>query len=219
MSVALNLTESGRIFIELLYRNNHIGTTGAAEPKAAWGGNMIGLKRGSVELFSHQEEWNKNAENVILELRRLLGNAAVDIQHIGSTAIDSIYAKPIIDIVIGIRELNDILPYRKLLEEHGFVFRGEDVARQILFVMGDFEKDTRTHHIHAVKWNGTEWNNYINFRDYLNCRPDKASLYDACKKKLALQFSNDRKSYTAGKQELIERLLKEAYEWRQRQDI
>lgn len=55
------------------------------------------------------------------------------------------------------------------MEEHGFVFRGEDVARQILFVMGDFEKDTRTHHIHAVKWNGTEWKNYINFRDYLNC--------------------------------------------------
>ena len=171
---------------------------------------MIGLKRGSVELLSHQEEWNKNAENVILELRQLLGNAAADIQHIGSTAIDSIYAKPIIDIVIGVHDLNDISPYKKLLEEHGFVFRREDIAGQMLFVMGDFEKDTRTHHIHVVKWNGEEWNNYINFRDYLNCCPDKAMLYDACKKKLASQFPDDRRSYTAGKQELIECLLKEA---------
>ena len=147
---------------------------------------MIGLKRGSVKLISHQEEWDKNAENVILELKQLFGNDAVDIQHVGSTAIHSIYAKPIIDIVIGLRDLNDISPYMQLLEEHGFIFRGEDVAGQMLFVMGDFEKDTRTHHIHAVKWNGTEWKNYINFRDYLNCYPDKAMIYDACKKKLAL---------------------------------
>ena len=179
---------------------------------------MIGLKRGSVALLSHQEEWDRSAENVILELKRLFGNAAVDIQHVGSTAIHSICAKPIIDIVIGLRDLNDISPYIKLLEEHSFIFRGEDVAGQMLFVMGDFEKDTRTHHIHAVKWNGTEWNNYINFRDYLNCHTDKAMLYDACKKKLALQFSNDRKSYTEGKQECIEYLLKEAAVWRQLQD-
>jgi len=179
---------------------------------------MIGLKRGSVELLPHQEEWNKNAEDVISELRQLFGNATIDIQHVGSTAIHYICAKPIIDIVIGVRDLNDISPYMKLLEEHGFVFRGEDVAGQMLFVMGDFEKDTRTHHIHAVKWNGTEWNNYINFRDYLNSHPDKAMLYDACKKKMALQFPDDRRSYTEGKQEFIERLLKEAYVWRQRQD-
>ena len=171
---------------------------------------MIGLKRGSVKLISHQEEWNKNAEKVILKLKQLLGDAAVDIQHVGSTAIASIYAKPIIDIVIGVRDLNDVVSYVELLKQHDFVFRGEDVEGQLLFVMGDFEKDTRTHHIHVVKWNGEEWNNYINFRDYLNCRPDKARLYDACKKKMASQFPDDRKSYTAGKQELIECLLKEA---------
>ena len=171
---------------------------------------MIGLKRGSVKLISHQEEWNKNAEKVILKLKQLLGDTAVDIQHVGSTAIASIYAKPIIDIVIGVRDLNDVVSYVELLKQHDFVFRGEDVEGQLLFVMGDFEKDTRTHHIHVVKWNGEEWNNYINFRDYLNCCPDKAMLYDACKKKLASQFPDDRRSYTAGKQELIECLLKEA---------
>ncbi|MCI8892520.1 MAG: GrpB family protein, partial [Eubacterium sp.] len=112
---------------------------------------MTGLKRGNVKLLPHQEEWNKNAEHVILKLKQLLGYAAADVQHVGSTAVPSIYAKPIIDIVIGLRDLNDISPYMKRLEEQGFVFRGEDVAGQMLFVMGDFEKDTRTHHIHAVK--------------------------------------------------------------------
>ena len=134
---------------------------------------MIGLKRGTVELIPHQKEWSENAENVIRLLKQLLGDTAIDIQHIGSTAISSIHAKPIIDIVIGVRELNDIHPYINVLKESGFIFRGEDVPGQVLFVKGNFEEDLRTHHIHVVKWNGSEWNNYINFRDYLNAFPEK----------------------------------------------
>ena len=86
------------------------------------------------------------------------------------------------------------------------------MAREILFVIGDDE--IRTHHIHIVKWNGTEWNNYINFRDYLNEYPEKAILYDTCKQKLAMLFSNDRKSYTARKERIIQRLLAEAKIWK-----
>ena len=172
---------------------------------------MTGLKRGTVMLAPHQEEWTRNAERTIQVLNRLLEPAAVDIQHIGSTAIPSIHAKPIIDLVVGVRNLDDILSYIELLKQHDIVFRGEDVAGQLLFVMGDFEKDTRTHHIHVVRWDGAEWNNYINFRDYLNRFPDKAIEYDACKKELAAQFADDRGSYTTGKQKLIDRLLNEAH--------
>lgn len=171
---------------------------------------MLGLKRGTVKLMPHQEEWDKNAKDIIQVLKRFLENTAVDIQHIGSTAIPLIDAKPIIDIVVGVRKMSDILSCVELLKQQGFIYRGEDVAGQILFIMGDFEQDTRTHHIHVVEWNGTEWKNYINFRDYLNTYPEKAVMYAECKKKLAAQFPRDRKSYTEGKQELIDRLLKEA---------
>ena len=85
---------------------------------------------------------------------------------------------------------------------------------QMLFVMGDFQNDTRTHHIHVVKWREMEWNHYISFRDYLNTYPEKAMIYDECKKKLAAQFPYDRKSYTEGKQGLIECLLREADRWK-----
>lgn len=175
---------------------------------------MTGLKRGTVVLVPHREEWHRDAQRAITVLKQLLGSAAIDIQHIGSTAIASVYAKPIIDIALGVRELSDILPCTDLLKQHGFIFRGEDIPGQILFVMGDFKKDTRTHHIHVVKWKGAQWNNYIDFRDYLNCHPDKAMRYDACKKKLASQFPEDRESYTAGKRECIDCLLKEARRWR-----
>ena len=62
MSAALKLMENRRIFTESPCRNSHTGTTDTAELQAAWERKMIGLKRGSVELTSHQEEWDKNAE-------------------------------------------------------------------------------------------------------------------------------------------------------------
>lgn len=178
---------------------------------------MIGLKRGTVRLTVHQDEWIGEAENTIEELKKLLGRTAIDIQHIGSTAIPSIQAKPIIDIVIGVRELNDIRPYMERLKEKGFIFRGEDVSGQVLFVKGNFEKDLRTHHIHAVKWNGDAWNNYINFRDYLNVFPEKALVYNDCKQRLAIQFPSNRSSYTEGKKKLIDTFLEEAKLWRTKQ--
>lgn len=180
--------------------------------------SRMGLKRGMVTLMPYQEEWKENAESAIEKLKQLLGDAAVDIQHVGSTAISSIHVKPILDLVVGVRRLDDILPYVELLKQHHIIFRGKDTPGQFLFVIGDFEEDTRTHHIHVVKWNGTQWKHYIHFRDYLNTYPEKSKLYEDCKKRLALQFSADRKQYTAGKQDLIEQLLKEADEWKLKDD-
>lgn len=179
---------------------------------------MLGLKRGTVQLTAHQDEWMEEAQNTIEELKTLLGDAAIDIQHVGSTAIPSIHAKPILDLVVGVRDLNEIGQYTEVLRENGFIFCGEDVPGQILFVKGDFEKDLRTHHIHVVRWNGEEWNNYINFRDYLNAFPEKASLYDACKQRLAMQFPLNRKCYTEGKKMLIDTFLEEARLWRIKQE-
>ena len=175
---------------------------------------MIGLKRGIVELVEHQNDWSIEAKNTITELKSILGNICVDIQHIGSTAIPIIHAKPIIDIAVGVYDLRNIISIIDRLNQNDYIFRGEDVPGQLLFIKGDLENDTRTHHIHIVRWNGTEWNNYINFRDYLNAFPEKAKLYDECKQKAASQFPKDRKHYTEEKQHLISCFLKEANVWK-----
>ncbi len=175
----------------------------------------LGLKRGAVQLHDHQILWEDIARETISVLKNVLGDIAVDIQHVGSTAIRKISAKPIIDLVIGVRNFEDIIAKTDALQATGVIFRGEDHPGQLLYVMGDFEKDTRTHHIHVVIWNGTEWNNYVNFRDYLNANPDKAQEYDALKQYLAERFAADRGKYTAGKQTMIDRCLAEAQVWRQ----
>ena len=171
---------------------------------------MPGLKRGTVHLEPHRAVWEADAREKIAALKRILGETAVDIQHVGSTAIPAVHAKPIIDLAVGVRELRNLTPYLETLREKGFVYRGEDVRGQALLVCGDFEADTRTHHIHVVEWNGAQWRDYLSFRDYLNAFPERAQAYDDCKQHLAARFPNDRKRYTAGKEALIAELLKEA---------
>lgn len=83
--------------------------------------------------------------------------------------------------------------------------------------MGDLPNEIKTHHIHIVKADSPNWDNYLNFRDYLNACPKKAREYDEQKHKLANDFSDDRKSYTLGKVEMITQLLIEAQLWRNNQ--
>lgn len=167
----------------------------------------LGLKRGTVQLEPHDKYWDKTAIQTIETLKSILGDDAIDIQHIGSTAIPAIKAKPIIDIVVGVTDFDRIMSHNEQLQQEGIFYRGSDVECQLLYVMGDMENDTRTHHIHIVKWNGTEWKNYIHFRDYLNANENVALQYQQLKEKLQSKYAADRVAYTNGKQEMINIIL------------
>lgn len=173
---------------------------------------MLGLERGKVSLTKHNPEWITEAERVIQKLRCLLGSHAVDIQHVGSTSIRHIHAKPIIDIAVAVDNFNKLEEICALLEPSGFSYICEDVTGQHLFARGNDE--IRTHHIHFVCADSEAWRNYLNFRDYLLAYPDKAREYDNLKQNLAALYSNDRASYTAGKAQLVSQFLEEAKYWR-----
>lgn len=78
---------------------------------------MIGLKRGTVQLCEHEKEWEIEAQNTIVRLKEILGDVIKDIQHVGSTSILTIKAKPIIDIAVAVDEFDDILAYEKELKD------------------------------------------------------------------------------------------------------
>lgn len=173
----------------------------------------IGLITGVVKLLPNQTEWETNAEETITLMKTILGDTCIDIQHVGSTSIKHICAKPIIDIAVAVNELADILPYNDVLANNGIYYRKEETTGQLLYLMGDLENEIKTHHIHVVKYNSVNWRNYLNFRDYLNQFPEKAKAYNELKQELAEKYASERKLYTAGKNELIKLLLKEAEEW------
>lgn len=167
----------------------------------------LGLNRGTVQLEPRAERWDGLVVQTLKILKSILDNDAIDIQHIGSTAIPAIKAKPIIDIVVGVNDFDKVMLHNEQLRQVGIFYRGSDVERQLLYVMGDMENDTRTHHIHIVKWNGTEWKNYIHFRDYLNDNENMALQYQKVKEELESKYADNRVAYTHGKQDMIDIIL------------
>lgn len=179
---------------------------------------MLGLKRGTVKLCEHEKEWEVEARETICRLKKLLGGVIKEIQHVGSTAVPSIKAKPIVDIAIAVDDFGDILAYEQELRAHGFFYRpGKQASlqNQLLFACGSFYEgtgDSQTHFIHIVRTGSKEWTNYINFRDYLNCTPSAAKEYEALKVSLALAapVDNGREKYLEGKQDFIAYTLRKA---------
>jgi GrpB-like predicted nucleotidyltransferase (UPF0157 family) len=90
---------------------------------------------------------------------------------------------------------------------------GEPVHR--LFIKGKMERKIRTHHIHIVKYKSEEWNNYLNFRDYLNYNKEEAKKYEIIKIKLCEKNKNNRENYTKSKEEYISKILEIAKEWKE----
>lgn len=179
---------------------------------------MIGLKRGTVILCEHDKAWETEAQKTISLLKKILGNIIKDIQHVGSTSIVSIKAKPIIDIAIAVDDFDDILAFEEALKSEGFYYRPEaqaSVRNQLLFACGSFYDgtgDLQTHFIHVVLTDSTDWINYINFRDYLRHNPLVAKEYEKLKIFLAEQAPADsgREKYTDGKYDFITYTLRKA---------
>lgn len=120
---------------------------------------MLGLKRGTVKLCEHEKEWEIEAQNTISRLKKILGPVIKDIQHVGSTAVSSIKAKPIVDIAIAVDNFDDILHFEKELQDAGFYYRPHaqpSLKDQLLFACGSFYEgtgDLQTHFIHVVRTN------------------------------------------------------------------
>ena len=180
----------------------------------------LGLKRGTVELFAHEAQWEEEALRTIETLKAVLGDIALDIQHVGSTSVKSIKAKPIIDIAVAVCDFDAVLKKQAELETAGFYCRkhGEDLPEQLLFAKGSYYNgigDIQTHFIHVVKENSAEWRDYVNFRDYLNANAAAAKEYEDLKLKLAKErpLDSGRERYLAGKRDFVSYTLRKALVW------
>ena len=176
----------------------------------------IGLISGTVILEPHQNEWDIEGKRICTEIKEILGKDAVDVQHVGSTSIKSISAKPIRDIAVAVRDFQDIRKHDDELAEHGIIYRKEDYPGQHLYRIGDLENGIVTHYIHVVIEDSVQWHNYINFRDYLNSNVQAAKAYENCKQDLWSRYPDDREAYVEGKSELVNELLIKASDWRKR---
>ncbi|MBB3310902.1 GrpB-like predicted nucleotidyltransferase (UPF0157 family) [Rhizobium sp. BK196] len=170
----------------------------------------LGVPHLAVRLANPNAKWR---EAYLLEearIRNALGPLAIDIQHFGSTAIPGIKAKPIIDILIGVRRLDDGLACIKPMEAIGYDYAGADIVPDDHLFGRGVMGETRTHLAHVVEYQGFNWRRDIFFRDRLRNDPALAIAYEGLKIGLAEKYAESRAAYTGAKKDFIDRVLAEA---------
>lgn len=165
-----------------------------------------------VEVAPHSPGWAEEFRSEAGRLRAALGDDLVAVHHVGSTAIPGISAKPIIDILLAVREVERLDDFGPEMAALGYEGRGEFGLPGRRF----FVKDTdgrRTHHIHAYTRGNPELERHLAFRDYMISHPENARAYGRLKERLAKEFPADIEGYMDGKDAFIKEMEREALAW------
>lgn len=165
----------------------------------------IGLKKGTVRVIPHQAKWHANFQKEKVLILSLQNKHIKDIEHVGSTSIQGMPAKPIIDIIIGIDKYSNTVKLIKDLAGIGFEFRLRPRRYQTLFVKMDGEKET--HYLKVLRYRGIWWHEYMHFKDMLTSNKKLFDEYKCLKMKLVESYSNDRKAYTQSKSIFIKKVM------------
>lgn len=167
------------------------------------------MREEPISLVAYDHVWPRRFEDERAELARVLAPWLVGpIEHIGSTAIPGLLAKPVIDIMAGVADLTSSSPARAAAATLGYVYFPYRPD-----VMHWFCKPSpahRTHHLHLVPVSSPLWADRIAFRDYLRSEPGSAAAYAALKIQLAAQYKFDREAYTEGKSAFVAAVLERA---------
>jgi GrpB-like predicted nucleotidyltransferase (UPF0157 family) len=166
-----------------------------------------GLKQGSVRLVKYKPEWNDIFQSEADRIRACVGDITQQIEHVGSTSVPGLIAKPIIDIAIAVESRKDMFLVVERLLNAGYIDGGDQDGDGGYLVERDSSPGVRILYIHIVEKTDVQWRNYITFRDCLRSDKDIRNKYAHLKKILAKRFPQDRKSYTGGKAEFIKSIL------------
>lgn len=169
----------------------------------------LGLKRGSVDLAESVTSWSHAYEMIKSLLLSACREHAIDVQHVGSTSVRGLRAKPILDVAIGVQP-NVAVPADLVdaLVTVGFIDRGVGAGSVGRLLVWELEPGVRAVHLHIVGYGTQEWSNYVVLRDALRADADLLAEYERVKDDLAERFPGDRAAYTDGKTRFVEQILR-----------
>jgi GrpB-like predicted nucleotidyltransferase (UPF0157 family) len=165
----------------------------------------------TVVVADYDSRWPALFEEEKALILGAIGHRTISIEHIGSTSVPGLGAKPIIDIMIAVRHISDAngclqplqaLGYRYIIKHEVEMPRRRYFRKPI--------RGTATHHIHMVEEESEFREHHLLFRDYLRTHTEEARRYYELKKGLARKYSSDRRSYTDAKASFIEAAIERA---------
>lgn len=159
-----------------------------------------------VNLSKYNLNWEEEFEYEKKRIVDVIGDKIVGIEHIGSTSIKDLEAKPIIDIIVGVQGMDEVanlvIPLSEI--EYEYVHK-PDFKERSFFRKGLWGQGTC--HLHICEMNSNEWVEKLLFRDYVRLHPDVANEYASLKKELASKYKFDRPTYTKKKEPFIKKII------------
>lgn len=167
----------------------------------------------SIFLVDYNSDWPRMAELEITYLKKILGEIDATYEHIGSTSIPNIIAKPIIDIMVGVTSLEDARATIDKLEAISYSYWRDNPFKEHFFFVKGLPLtggSGRTHHVHVIEKNSPFWIDQLLFRDYLRGNRSALKAYEDLKRNIAVTFKHDRDGYTEAKTEFVRSILTNA---------
>jgi len=165
----------------------------------------------AVVIVDYDPHWVEEFQAESQRIRAAIGPYLTIIEHVGSTAVPGLAAKPVIDMLAGIRSLADAPACIAPLQALGYIYipEYEDELPERRYFQR-LRGEEHTHHLHMAETTSEFWKKELLFRDYLRSHPETAATYDRLKRELAAQFGRDRAGYTDAKTEFITAVLEQA---------
>jgi GrpB-like predicted nucleotidyltransferase (UPF0157 family) len=165
-----------------------------------------------VIVTKYNEEWNLMFQEASCKIKEIFAEALIDIHHIGSTSVPGLTAKPIIDMMPVVRNIEVIDNFNTQMTKLGYECMGEfGMSGRRYFRKGG---TNRTHHIHVFQIdNKIDIDRHLAVRDYLRSHPEAVEQYGNLKADLAIQFPKDIEAYMDGKEAFVTELERTALEW------
>ena len=162
-----------------------------------------------VALHPYDAAWPDRYMQERGRLLSLFPATFIDIQHIGSTAVPAMVAKPIIDLLAGVASMAVAESLTKTLCNSGYTTSAEfNAALTDRKWFMRWDNGHRTHHLHVVVHGGSVWKQHLRFRDALRSNPRLAADYAVLKTDLAARHTDDREAYTQAKAAFIQSVVK-----------
>jgi GrpB-like predicted nucleotidyltransferase (UPF0157 family)/mannose-6-phosphate isomerase-like protein (cupin superfamily) len=173
-------------------------------PFVAGDKRLVSLPDHMVEVVAYTEEWASAFESEASDLRAAVGDAARSIEHVGSTAVPSLSAKPTIDILLVVNSAESFLDRLAEVEALGYDYRPDSTKHLFLRKVANGQ---RTHHLHVVVAPSPEIDDYRLFRDALRSDAALRQEYEAVKLSLATKYAADRGSYVNEKSQWVDGVM------------
>lgn len=160
-----------------------------------------------ITIVDYDPEWPARFEAEATRLREALGPVAMRIDHVGSTAVPGLAAKPIVDIQVSVRKVEPMHAYQLPLERLGYEYVAAPTMDDYPFFDG---REPRSVHVHVCEAGSFHERRHLAFRDWLRAHPDDAHRYAALKQRLAASEWENADAYADAKEPFIDEIVRRA---------